>query len=146
VRLRNEIRGFELGQQLAASGMGILVRAQDRESGKECAVKLLHPPCGMHPEDLRNFLTIGVRRWRWSIRTSLGSSPWALRMECPTLRGNGSPALRSPRSWRATGRLPEADVLALAVQAAAALAAADAQGLLHRDLRMANFILTDNHG
>jgi serine/threonine protein kinase/regulation of enolase protein 1 (concanavalin A-like superfamily) len=143
--MRNEIRGFDLGAQLGASGLGILVAARDRESGEECAVKLLHPPCGMHPEDLRNFLTVGRA-------TMALDHPHIARIVAVGVE-DGIPFVA--REWLAgrslaarllsDGRMPEAEVLALAVQAASALAAANAQGLLHRDLRTANLILTDSH-
>jgi regulation of enolase protein 1 (concanavalin A-like superfamily) len=100
----------------------------------------------MHPEDLRSFLTVGRA-------TMALEHPHVARVLAVGVE-DGVPFVA--REWLAgtslaarlssDGRMPEAEVLALAVQAAAALAAANAQGLLHRDLRTANFILTDSDG
>ena len=140
MRVRQRIGRFRLHETLASSGLGIIVRALDEETGAECAVRLIHPPCGTGPEDVENFLTVeravqalGDPHIAQNIAAGVEAEvPFVAR---EWLAGE-SLAARLARERR----MPELAVLDLAVQAASALAAAHAIGLLHRALAPRNLV------
>jgi serine/threonine protein kinase len=143
-RARDRIGGYRLHEPLARSGLGVIFRAED-ESGASLAVKVLQPPLAAtaadvddlasevwaiaglnHPNCLRIFAT-GVEQ----------GAAW-IAMEWLT-RGSLADRLAE------RGRLREAEVLAIGIQAAAALGAAHAAGHAHRDVEPNNLVFADAH-
>jgi len=144
VRARDAIDRFDLLDPLAASGLGVIIRALDRETGEEVALKLFHPPHGTSAEELGSF----VAAMRELITLD---HPQILRVFAAGLE-EGVPFVA--REWLAGGslaellwdrkRLPEREVLAIGLQVADALSAAEAMGVRHRDIEPGNLIFADS--
>lgn len=141
-RARGEIAGYQLYEVLARSGLGIILRAVD-PAGMPLAVKLLQPPLASEPSDIEYF----------------ASEVWAIaRLNHPHCLRIFATGVEQGTAWIAMewlshgsladrlaerGRLREAEVLAIGVQAAAALGAAHAAGHHHRDLEPNNLVFAD---
>ncbi len=118
----------------------MVFRASDTESGAEVALKLIQPPEVVEPEDFEEFERVMtalagidhpnlVRVVGWGVEEGLAyvAMEWVSDITLAT-------------RLAARGRLTEGETLALAVQAASALAAANAAGITHRDLEPHNLL------
>lgn len=140
----DRIGNYRLHEVIARSGLGVIFRAEDA-AGATLAVKVLQPSLSAasgdvddfasevwaiaglnHPNCLRIFAT-GVERGAAWI-----AMEWLAR---------GSLAARLAER----GKLREAEVLAIGIQAAAALGAAHAAGHSHRDVEPNNLVFADAH-
>ena len=140
VRLRQTIGRFQLHETLASSGLGIIVRALDRETGAEVAVKLIHPPFGTEPEDVENFIAIESAVIALDHPHIARGIAAGVEDDVPYVAREwlAGPSLAARLAHGE--RIAEIEVLDFAVQAASALAAANAQGLMHRAIKPANFV------
>lgn len=142
-RVCGEVGGFVLHEPLARSGLGMIFRAVDSK-GRSLAVKILQPPLAAAAEEAAIFVS--------RIRTLAEMND----PNCPRIHGaglahgipwmamewlpNGSLAARI----HARGRLPEAEVMAIGLQAAGILQTVDEAGLRHRDLEPNNLVFDAN--
>ena len=138
-RPREEIGGYRLLELLARSGLAVIFRAVEAESGAEVAVKLLRPPFGSTAEDFGRFaaeveILAGFEHPHW-VRVFGGGIEEDLAWLAMEWLPESSLATR--------GRMGEGEVLHFAAQAASALASAQAAGLRHRDLEITNCLLAD---
>jgi len=133
---------YEIRRQLGAGGMGAVYLAFDPLIEREVALKVLKPDLGNSPAALQRFLgearAIGklnhphvvsiydIDRW---------GGQYYLVME---LLSGGSVAERLDQA----GRLPWEEATRLIAEAAHGLAAAHAAGLIHRDIKPDNLMLT----
>lgn len=135
-------RYFVVGK-LAAGGMGLVLAARDEaEGGRAVALKLLHPELASDPEMQRRF-----RREAAVLRAldhpsvvrvlDLGSDERGRLFTVMELLEGETLLARLERC----GRLPLAEVVALARGIGAALDAVHAHGVLHGDLKPANVFL-----
>ena len=140
VRGRTTIGRYQLHEPVARSGLAMVFRASDTESDTEVALKLIQPPEVVEPEDFEEFertmrALAGldhphiVRVLGWGVEEGLAhiAMEWISDITLDT-------------RLAARGRLTEGETLALGVQAASALAAAQAAGITHRDLEPHNLL------
>jgi serine/threonine protein kinase/Tol biopolymer transport system component len=139
--------GLELGGRyalealLGAGGMGEVWRAVDRELDRPVAVKVLRDRYA-DPRVAQRFqqeARIAARLQHSGIAVvhDVGSHDGQLFIVMELLRGQDLAAMLQ----RAPAGLPLATVVSVATQAAEALAAAHAGGVIHRDLKPANLFL-----
>jgi serine/threonine protein kinase len=135
---------FEILGKLGEGGMGVLYRARDTRLGRTVAIKLLHPEAVADPDRAWRFLQEARAASSLnhpSIVTvhDIGEDPergtW-IAMEC--LEGE------SLRQRLARGRLGVAEALRIAIDVTRGLAAAHAAGIVHRDVKPANVMITES--
>ncbi|MFG3291964.1 serine/threonine-protein kinase [Streptomyces sp. NPDC048179] len=142
-------RRYELLHTLGRGGMGQVWEARDLRLKRRVAVKILSPAGVPEPRDLALFrreAEIGAMLSHPGITTVFdmgspshdGHTPWYIVMERLVGHDFAGELARHP------GGLPVEQVVDLAGQVAAALGAAHAQGVVHRDVKPANLFLQDS--
>jgi len=133
---------FEILDKLGEGGMGVLYRARDTRLGRTVAIKVLRPEVVADPERTRRFLQEAKAASALNhpcVVTvhDIGEDPergtW-IAMEC--IEGE------SLKERLARGPLPVREALRIAVDVARGLAAAHAAGIVHRDMKPANVMVT----
>ncbi len=121
----------------------MLFHATDPVTGVEFALKLIQPPFGTEPEDLASFVedarTSATLEHPHVARVFGAGVEEGLAWVAMELLTGGSLAGR----LAAVRKLGEADTLTFGIQAASALAAANAAGLTHHDLATNNFVFDE---
>jgi tetratricopeptide (TPR) repeat protein/predicted Ser/Thr protein kinase len=132
---------YRVEEILGVGGMGIVYRAHDQELGVDVALKLLRPDLAQAPDRVerlrREVLLARKVSHRAVVRThDIGQDGglWFLTMDFVAGR-----SLR--RVLEEEKRLAPERVVAIARQLAQALAAAHAEGVVHRDLTPANILV-----
>jgi len=134
-------RRYTIEAVLGVGGNGVVYRAADRELGETVAIKTLRPEALGGPE--------AIERLKDEIRLArrishpgvvrihdLGESDGAYFVTMEHVAG-----LSVAEVLRRLGRLPAPQVVALGKQLCAALGAAHAQGVIHRDVKPQNLML-----
>jgi serine/threonine protein kinase len=137
------IRGkYEILEKIGTGGMASVYRARHLAFGEVCAIKLVGPKLAHDADFLKRFRTEAVVTRRLQ-------HPNAVRVEDLDTTEDGRPFIvmefvdgRSLREViRTEGALPLPRAVAIARQACAALAAAHAIGITHRDIKPDNVLL-----
>lgn len=133
---------YELLDKLGEGGMGVVYRARDLQLNRLAALKFLSPDKGLDEDRKRRFLQeaqVASALNHPNIVTiyEIGLAPPHEFIAMEYVHGRPLDTLIG-----ASG-LPLRDVLAYAVQIAAALAAAHAVGIVHRDVKPGNVLISD---
>ncbi len=137
-----DLPGYEVLDVLGQGGFGVVYRARQLAVGREVAVKVDNRPL-LAERDRRRFMREVTAAGSLSghpnvadvydAGTRADGRPYMVLELCP----GGSLADR----LRQEGRLPAAEVRDIGVKIADALAAAHAQGVLHRDVKPGNILI-----
>src|SRR3954452_5354015 len=144
--LREGLRDrYELERELGRGGMATVWLAQDVRHERPVALKVLHPElaASLGPERFQREIRLAARLQHPHILTVLDSGETAgnLWFTMPFVDGE---SLRSRLSRER--QLPVEDALQIAREAAQALQYAHAHGVIHRDVKPENLLLTrDGH-
>jgi CheY-like chemotaxis protein len=132
---------YEVRELAGAGAMGTVYRVHDRELGEDVALKVLRPDMLSDPDVIERFKA-EVRLARKISHPSVvrthdfGEADGVHFLTMEYVEGLTARALLDDR-----GRLPADSALALGRQLAEALAAAHAQGVIHRDIKPQNLLL-----
>ena len=135
---------YEIVDALGEGGMGVVYRARDTLLGRVVAVKVLRPEMVADDARTRRFVqearaVSGLNHPNIVTLYDIGEDPQRgtyIAMEC--LEGE------SLRAALERGRLPVAEALRIAIEVARGLKAAHAAGIVHRDVKPANVMLTSD--
>ncbi|MCW5807813.1 MAG: serine/threonine protein kinase [Deltaproteobacteria bacterium] len=133
---------FRLDERIAAGGFGAIYRGTHLSSGRQVAIKVLHPEWSRNPDVVARFrreaaALTSLRHHNTVTTFEAGETPeGTLYIVMELLRGESLYARFCDR-----GPLPHGEVAAIARQICAALAEAHALGIVHRDLKPANIHL-----
>jgi serine/threonine-protein kinase len=136
-------RRYEIRRVLGSGGMGMVFQAHDRDLDEPVALKVLRPEvAGMDPQVLERFKTeIRVARriaHRNVVRTyDFGDAGGIQFITMEFIQG-----MTLKQLFRSKGALPLGVGLQIAKQSAAGLAAAHEMGVVHRDVKPHNIMLT----
>jgi serine/threonine protein kinase len=142
-QMLGRLGGYEVSGVVGSGGMGIVLKAYDRPLDRTVAIKVLAP----------RLASSGAARLRFAREAKAaatvlhpnvivihgvsndGAMPFLV---MPYLRGESL-----QRRLDRQGPLPTEEIVRIAQQVAAGLAAAHGQGLVHRDIKPANILLDD---
>jgi eukaryotic-like serine/threonine-protein kinase len=133
---------YDLVEKIAEGGMGTVYKARERQGGQVVAIKLVSPQMASNPVFLQRF------EKEYNAARSLDHPNVIRALDYGT--AGGLPYLvmeyvegesLGQRLGR-EGRLPEAEAIRLVGQVAQALQKAHKQGLIHRDVKPDNIMLT----
>ena len=147
--LPSDIGPYRIHERLGAGGMGEVYRAYDRRLERWVAIKVVRPDDGEDPDHH----AAALERFRREARAVAGvSHPGVVQVHDILEREEGDCIVMElvegetlARMIR-RGRLPLARTLAIGREIAEGLAAAHAKGVIHRDLKAENVMITaDGH-
>lgn len=139
---------YRLTEVLGRGGMGVVWRATDELIGRSVAVKEVRPPAGLPPAERALFGERALREARTAGRIN-HPGVVAIHDLVPAEAGDEavyivSELVRAPTLadvLQRDGALPAARVRAMAVRILEALAAAHANGVVHRDVKPSNIMV-----
>lgn len=139
-----ELAGYRIESMIARGGMGVVYRAFDVQLDRPVALKLLAPELAANDKFRQRF----VRESRLAASVDhpnilpiygAGESSGLLYIAMRYVRGTDLKA-----EMEARGPLPLAEVMRILIDTASALDAAHAAGLVHRDIKPGNILLSDD--
>lgn len=133
---------FEIADKLGEGGMGVVYRARDTRLGRTVAIKLLRPEAVSDPDRTRRFLqeakaASALTHPHIVTVHELGEDPKHGTWIAMELVDGESLRQRLER-----GRLPIGEALRVALEIARGLGAAHESGIVHRDVKPGNVMIT----
>ncbi|MFL5613576.1 MAG: protein kinase domain-containing protein [Gemmatimonadaceae bacterium] len=135
---------YRVESQLGRGGMGTVFRARDLKHGRAVAIKVLHPELSH---------TVGVERFQREIQIAAGlqhphilpvldsgDAGGSLFFVMPLVEGESLRARLNRES-----QLPIDEAIGIAAQVADALSCAHSHGVIHRDIKPDNILLSGGH-
>ena len=137
------VGSYEVIREIGRGGMGVVYLARDLRLGRDVALKALPPEVSTHPEHrerLRREARAAATITHPSVATvyALEEANGHLFIASEYVEG------RSLREVLSESRLTPEHAVAIAIEVAAALGAAHAAGVVHRDLKPDNVLVTAN--
>jgi two-component system LytT family response regulator len=134
---------YRILDELGRGGMGVVYRALDTRLGREVALKVLGPGAVADPEAERRLrlearAAASLAHPAVSVVYEIGDAEGATYIAMELVRGRPLAALL------AESRIPPAQALELAEEVAEGLVEAHARGVVHRDLKPKNVMMTDS--
>jgi Tol biopolymer transport system component len=141
IRPGTRLGPYEIVSALGAGAMGEVYRAKDSRLGREAAIKVLPAAFSSDPESLRRFehearAASALNHPNIVTVYDIGSAESVSYIAMELVEG------RSLQELLAAGPLPLRKTLEIGSQIAEGLAAAHAKGLVHRDLKPQNLMVT----
>ena len=139
------ISHFELLERAGSGGMGTVYLARDTHTDREVAVKVFPPRFGDSPERLENFLEEA------HLSIQLDHPNIAKGMEVGEYEGVYYFAKEYIKGWtieealRESGAFREDAIIQIGLQMALALEESDKAGLVHKDIKPSNILMTMNN-
>jgi serine/threonine-protein kinase len=140
--LAQQIPGYELLERLGRGGMGTVYKARQLSMNRLVAVKILHPRLAANPEFIQRFQREAHLAARLSHNNiiqaiDVGSAGTTHYFVMELVQG------KTIREELDAGKVfDESEALDIILQIAQALAHASRRGLVHRDVKPANIVLT----
>src|SRR6266568_4285951 len=141
-RVGSELAGYRIDQLIGRGGMGVVYLAEDLTLGRKVALKLLAPELAQDPKFRERF----VRESR--LAASLEHPNIITIYEAREREGLLYIAMRYVQGTdlkaliESEGALSQARTIAILSQVASALDSAHAEGLIHRDVKPGNILIT----
>jgi len=132
---------YRVISKLGEGGMGAVYRAQDLELGREVALKLVRPVLMQNPIALQRFKQELLLASRISHKNVLRIHDLAEANGMKFISMAYVEGQDLAATIRASGKLPVAQAVDIAVQICAALTAAHSEGVVHRDLKPENILI-----
>ncbi len=136
---------YLLEEPIASGGAAVVWRAFDTTLSRSVAIKLLHPHLASHPPTVERFkreAKAAAQLTHPNVVAIYDSGETADGLVFLVMEYVDGPSLREV--LRERGKLDPGIAAALGEQVAAALGEAHARGLIHRDVKPANILLTDD--
>jgi serine/threonine protein kinase len=135
------IAQYEVLERIGAGGMGEIFRARDRRLGREVAIKVLSDEAGQDPDRLRRLVAeakviSGLNHPNILTLHEIGESDRGPYLVTELVDG------QTVRDMLTDGPLPLDQALDIAIQTADGLAKAHEAGIIHRDVKPENLMVT----
>lgn len=142
IRVRTSFHHFLITREVGVGGMSHVFGARDETLGRDLALKILSPSCSRDEKRLRQFekeaeITASISHPNVVKVYTAGRDQGYFYIAMELVEGGSL-----DEQIRLSGRLDESWVLALAVQVVQGLKAAEDAGLIHRDIKPGNILLT----
>lgn len=135
---------FEILELIGCGGMGIVLKGYDHELNRYVAVKVLHPHCATSAAARRRFAREAQAAAAVVHQHVVAIHAVGANHHPPYLVMSFVPGESLQQRLNRQGPFEVVDVLRIGQQVAEGLAAAHAQGLVHRDIKPGNILLERN--
>lgn len=135
---------YRLVELLGQGGMATIYRATDAQLGREVAVKVLHPQYGRDPDFVARFKQEAMAAASLSHPNIVGVYDFGTDADGPYIVMELVDGEDVATLLARNGPLPPRQAARLAAEVAHALAAAHARGIVHRDVKPGNILVSSD--